>query len=1040
MAPNISRLKKPALWFFGVFSLLVVLAWLALPGIVQSQAEEFVAAKSGHRLSLARPEINPFALSLRLRDLRLDDPGGAPLAAFKELFVDLSLTSVASRTLVFDAITLDGLKLSLVQRQAGLNWNDLIAALASKDAPPTEPQHLPRLDIQHFALTGGVVEIADQRTTPAFSTQIEPLTIELSDVSTLPNDKGQFSIAARTSFGAALEWSGDISLSPIASSGTLRLSAVDLGRLAPLLQGKLPVLPPSGVAAAETSYRVAIVDGKLDLVLDKLGLQVSNLAIRKDDGETTASWMVDSIALKDGHVKLENQRLTLPTLSLQGIRLEAGNDQPPHDALVSLDNIQIAQTELDLAQRQASVAGITLDGGKIAMRRNAAGRIDLLDAISSFSDTAATAPDAASKPPAPAWRYRVERIGLTGYNASLRDESAAPALELAVGDIGIELTGLNENLQEPLPLAVSLNVDTGGHLDIKGKVVPAEAAVDLQLKLADLALKPAQPFLTRAAALQLRSGKINAEGRVVHNAKQSTYRGSFAVRDLNLTQEDEKETFLGWKSLATRQLDVSPTRLDIGELRLDGLDAKLIIYTDKSINLKRIQRAPADTPEPGAGAAVATKPPFAVNLDRLRFSAGKLDFGDYSLLVPFETRIHGLRGSINGLSTTPGAPGQLELDGEVDNFGLARAVGQIDTLNPTGYTDLKVIFRNLEMNRLTPYAVTFAGRKIDSGRMSLDLEYKIKDRQLQGENQIVVESLVLGERVENPTAKDLPLDLAIALLQDSDGRIDLGLPIAGSLDDPQFSYGQIIWKAFTNVLGKIVTTPFRALGALFGSGGEKLDSIAFDPGSARLAPPEREKLNRIATVLNKRPGLALTVQGTWAEIDRPSLQDRQTRRAAITKTGETVSARGDPGPISTRAPKMQAALEALFAERFGADELTALKDGFRRANPGQMEESMTGKMMSRLSGLMREKRSLPEADVDLLKGADFHGVLFERLREKEVVSDDELQALATRRNEHVLELLKAAGAPEGRYRAGAAEKTETTGRDVPLKLDIGKAG
>jgi hypothetical protein len=555
-------------------------------------------------------------------------------------------------------------------------------------------------------------------------------------------------------------------------------------------------------------------------------------------------------------------------------------------------------------------------------------------------------------------------------------------------------------------------------------------------------LKPAQPFLTRAAALQFRSGKINAEGRVVHSAQQSNYRGSFAIRDLNLTQEDEKETFLGWKSLATKQLDVSPTRLDIGELRLDGLDGKLIIYTDKSINLKRIQRAPDVAPEPVAVAvpAAATKPSFAVNLDRLRFSGGKLDFGDYSLLVPFETRIHGLRGSINGLSTIPGAPGQLELDGEVDSFGLARAVGQIDMLNPTGYTDLKVIFRNLEMNRLTPYAVTFAGRKIESGRLSLDLEYKIKERQLQGENQIVVESLVLGERVESPTANDLPLDLAIALLQDSDGRIDLGLPIAGSLDDPQFSYSQIIWKAFTNMLGKIVTAPFRALGALFGGGSEKLDSIAFDPGSARLSPPEREKLGRIATILNKRPGLALTVQGTWAEIDRASLQDRQLRRTVITKTGETVTAKGDPGPISTRAPKVQAALEGLFVERFGADELTALKDGFRRANPGQMEESMTGKMMSRLSGLMREKRSLPEADVDLLKGADFHGVLFERLREKEVVSDDELQALATRRGEHALELLKAAGAPDGRYRAGAAEKADAASPEIPLKLDIGKAG
>ena len=133
-----------------------------------------------------------------------------------------------------------------------------------------------------------------------------------------------------------------------------------------------------------------------------------------------------------------------------------------------------------------------------------------------------------------------------------------------------------------------------------------------------------------------------------------------------------------------------------------------------------------------------------------------------------------------------------ELDGQVDDYGLARAVGQIDLFNPTDYTDIKVVFRNVEMNRLTPYSATFAGRKIESGKLSLDLEYKIKNRQLQGDNQIIMNKLILGERVESPTAMNLPLDLAIAILEDSDGVIDLGLPVSGSLDDPQFSYGGII--------------------------------------------------------------------------------------------------------------------------------------------------------------------------------------------------------------------------------------------------------
>jgi hypothetical protein len=382
----------------------------------------------------------------------------------------------------------------------------------------------------------------------------------------------------------------------------------------------------------------------------------------------------------------------------------------------------------------------------------------------------------------------------------------------------------------------------------------------------------------------------------------------------------------------------------------------------------------------------------------------------------------------------------MELDGEVDEFGLARAAGQADFFNPTDFMDLTVVFRNVDMTHLSPYSTTFAGRNINSGKLSLELEYKIKQRQLQSENRIVIDRLELGERVESPTAKDLPLDLAIAVLTDSDGRIDLGVPISGSLDDPQFSYGRIVWQAIVNVLGKIVTAPFRALGALVGGGDKKIDHIAFEAGASSLTPPEREKLVHLATVLNKRPGLALSIYGTWGEVDRAALQDRQLRRAIAEKSGQVVGAKEDPGPLSTRVPKVQSALEALYADRVGSAELAALKEGFRNANPGQLEESATGKMMSRLAGLMRDQRSLSEAEVVQLKGADFHALLFERLRGMEVVPEEALQTLAVRRGEYALEVLKAAGAPEARIGQGAAAKNETEGREVMLKLEVGKAG
>jgi hypothetical protein len=1058
MNPILRRLRKPALILVAAVVALLAFAWLALPGIVQSQAERYIAEKTGHRLSLARPEINPLALSVRLRDLRLADPAGAPLAGFAELFVDISAASLTERALVFDEIRLDGLTASLIQRKdGGLNWSPLLDALQDKE-PPREEKGLPRLEIRHLRLGGALLEFSDQRIAPAFATRIEPLDLELADVSTLPDESGKFKLSAKTLFGATLAWQGGIALNPLASTGRIDLRDIDLARLAPLLKDRLPLPPPAGIAAVGADYRLALAGGKLSLVLEQVGAALAGLRQPLAIGAAAPHLAIDRIELKDGRFDLAASQAAVGDILLHGSRIEATLEGKERRSVLRLDEIALAEAKLDLAQRKAELASLAIKGGGISARRDAQGHLDLLALIESLGNKAApkaVAPSTAAAEAAAPWRYTVGQLALSGFGLVLRDEGISPAAELVLENIAATIDGVSENMKAPLPLKASLGVKSGGRVEMAGKLTPADAATDLQLKLSNLALKVAQPYVANFAALDLVGGQLSAEGRITHGAKGSAYRGGFAVGDLRVNEAGTQELFLGLKSLSSKDLDVTPARLNMALLSVDGLDTKLIIAKDKSTNLQRVLRkqasavAPAPTPEAVAVAkapvaapatTAAEAPGFEVNIDRLRFRSGALFFADNSLLLPFGTRVHNLRGSIGGLSSRPAAPGHLELDGEVDEFGLARAVGEADFFNPTGFMDIKVVFRNVEMTHLTPYSATFAGRKIDSGKLSLELEYKIKQRQLLGENRIIIDRLQLGERVESATAKDLPLDLAIAILSDSDGRIDLGLPISGSLDDPQFSYGQIVWKAIVNVLGKIVTAPFRALGALFGGGGEKLDNIAFEAGAGSLTPPEREKLGRLAAVLNKRPGLALSVHGTWAEVDRLAVQDRQMRRAVAEKSGQATGEKGDPGPLSTRAPKVQAALETLFGDRFGGAELAALKEGFRSANPGQMEETMTGKMMSRLSGLLREKRSLGEAEVGQLKGADFHAVLFERLRAAEVVKDDAMQALALRRAEYALENLRAAGAPAARIRQGAAEKAEASGREIMLKLEVGKAG
>jgi len=302
------------------------------------------------------------------------------------------------------------------------------------------------------------------------------------------------------------------------------------------------------------------------------------------------------------------------------------------------------------------------------------------------------------------------------------------------------------------------------------------------------------------------------------------------------------------------------------------------------------------------------------------------------------------------------------------------------------------------MSNLSPYSGEFAGRKIESGKLSLDLKYKIVKSQLAGDNQIVVERLTLGEKVKSPEAVDLPLDLAVALLKDSNGVIDLGLPVKGDIASPEFSFGALIGKALVNLITKIVTSPFRALGALIPGGSEEtLNSVAFEAGQSEVPPPEKEKLATLAKALQKRPQLKLMVQGRYnPEADQEELRTTSLRRALAARLGQKIDPAEDPGPVDYSSPETQKALEAMFTERFGADALKAVKADMQAADEKVKKEAAKQAKGATPAGETEDPGRLAK-------------LLFNRLAETEPVGEAELTKLADARARAIVAELSGPG-------------------------------
>lgn len=726
------------------------------------------------------------------------------------------------------------------------------------------------------------------------------------------------------------------------------------------------------------------------------------------------------------------------------------------EGVAQLDRVQLVNANFDVAAQKLSINALALSGIKTAVTLDKEKRVNWHAIMARHPGGGA---DTSKEPGAPALDLALGKLSVDGVQLAISDDSLAKPVRLGIVNGHAQMQNLSLDLNRPVPIEAALSIKQGGSFSASGTITLGKSSGQLKLKLAALSLKPFAPYVSQAARLDLQSGVVASAGKLGFAPARAgfnlTYDGGFAVNSLSITEEDTHQAFLGWERLASDSLvvNLAPLRVQMNELAALKPFGKVIIFEDHTINLRRILRSstpapvandrapdvavatPANAPSPAtenspkaASQTSDEKPDFAFGIERLRIADANAEFADLSLTPQFGTRMHSLSGVVTGLSNNPASVAQVELDGKVDEFGSARVRGSIQPFKATDFTDLKLTFRNLEMVNMTPYSGKFAGRKIDSGKLSVDLEYKIKNRQLAGDNKFIINKMRLGERVDSPTAMSLPLDLAIALLEDSDGIIDLDLPVSGSLDDPQFSYGKIIWKAVVNVLAKLVTAPFRMLGKLLGVSAEKMEAVTFDPGSNKLLPPEQEKLKTLSQAMARRPALTLAIEpGYDPESDRRALQEQSMRREVAVGTGLKLAPQEEPGSVDVNNFKVQTLLEDLYAERFGKDDYQKLRTRYR--DKSGVAAIVDSELVERLGRKFKLRDTGPVSAL--------HTELLERLTKKTQITDAELVKLAQARGQIMREVLVKEGLDGGRLSVAAPVKHEAKDKQVGSKLSLG---
>ncbi len=630
-------------------------------------------------------------------------------------------------------------------------------------------------------------------------------------------------------------------------------------------------------------------------------------------------------------------------LNLQDLNLDA-EDRP----LLRIPSLSLSDGSMDLAQRQARLGALQSEGLEAWAARTEQGDIDLLallpatepDANNSDSaDTDADAADArapapveaepntdtaieATAPPPP-WQLQVSAVDLNNYHLHLEDRQPAQHVKLELAPLNLSLRDFDSSGQAPFQLSLDTGVNTTGQLQASGDLSLTPLSANLQVSSSDLNLQLVRAYVEPLVRIQLRSGLLGSQLQVRLRGVQPLdigVSGDANVTQLHIVDSARKRDLLKWQRLELSGIDYQTDRLSIDGVTLQQPYARFIINENLTTNFSGllVEQPAASTP---ASQPQASSKPLALRIGGIRINDGSANFADFSLTPNFATALGQLNGSIGTIDNQRPLVASVDIEGRVDRYAPVTIKGGLTPFDPLNSLDIATRFRNVELTTLTPYSGKFAGYRIRRGRLNLDLHYRIEQGQLNAENKLLLEGLQLGEKVDSPDAVDLPVRLAVALLKDTNGNIDLSLPVSGNLEDPQFSVMPIVWQTLRNLLLRATQAPFKFIAGLVSGDDQDLSQISFAPGQKELDGDAQATLDTLAAALRERPALTLEIEGlSTVNEDGPPLatarledEYRQLLYQSLQRSGAKVPA--SPSELEVEEDDKAALLEGIYRSR-----------------------------------------------------------------------------------------------------------------------------
>jgi len=724
--------------------------------------------------------------------------------------------------------------------------------------------------------TGDIVDASlsftDVSNKTPFNTILSPVSVQVRDIVAQEGVLGKYSIFLKTETDESIASAGQFSTTPLALEGSVTLERLVLKKYLPYVENLINFDLQEGQLDLDAGVTLSENDSKLSIVIKNKELRLTNLKV----------W-----------------------------------DRVNKEIPVFIPEVIVTGSVVDTGKQRLDLGKIKISQGKILLKRQADGSINLMNNLLPESHNAQGNQDntetvfpamGADKNKGSAWEMSLSDLAVGKFGIDIFDAVTKEPVEIKLSDISLHASNFKTWGNESSGISAGMAWNDTGRIQVKGDLVLSAQTADLDVSLDKIDIHSFQPYFTEQVNLLVTQGLVHTQGQLSLSMREKTrpqlsFKGKTSVTDFVSVGKFSGKDFFKCNSLYLAGMDISllPVKVVVEDISLTDFYSRVIISEQGNINLRQIM-AGSEKGNSGSQAEPApaaqkenTSPRPEISISNVTLQGGAIYFEDNFTQPNVSADMKEIAGRVMGLSSMEGiAPAELQLRGLHGRSSPLDIAGRISPLTQKQFLDLNISFKDIELTRFSPYSAKYIGYEIEKGKLVLDLNYQIDGNLIEARNRFFLDQFTLGEKVESKDATSLPVPLAISLLKNADGQIDLNVPLSGDLNDPEFSFSVAFFEVLGNLIMKVITSPFKVLGAMFG-GGEDLGFVNFEYGSDVIPDKEIQKIDKLIEILEKKKELKLEIEGTYDKIaDGDALRNKAYDTLLKSKKMKSLAAKGTP--------------------------------------------------------------------------------------------------------------------------------------------------